>query len=95
MITKKLRITNNNFQSEPFITADLSLASSLLTLGFNIWNLDRSNPKKSQFIFQRSPGLDLAVQKYWNGKLKMNPRLFADNQKMLKNRLYSRESYDF
>jgi len=94
MITKKLTITSKGQASESFITSDLSLAASLLTLGFNVWNLDRSNPKKSQFIFQRSIGLDLAIQKYWNGKLKMNPRLFADNQKMLKNRLYSRESYD-
>lgn len=91
MITKNLKIIKNNYQSEPFITADLSLASSLLTLGYEIWNLDKTNPQKAQFIFQRSSGLDLAVKQYWDGKLRINPRLFFDNQKMLKNRLYSAE----
>ena len=90
MITKKLKtIKKNNNQPELFITADLSLASSLLTLGYEIQNLDKTNPHKAQFIFQRSPGLDSDIQNYWNGNLRINPRLFSDNIKMLKNRLYS------
>ena len=90
MIAKKLKIIKKNYESEPFITADLNLTSSLLTLGFEIWNLDKTNPK-AQFIFQRSPSLDLTVKRYWNGKLRIDPRLFSDNQKMIKVRLFSTE----
>lgn len=90
MITKQ---TNQDFDyldyNKMFLTFDLGLASSLISLGYELWNLEKSNPKKVQFIFKRAEGIDLAVNDYWQDRLKINARTLFDNQKMLKNRIYS------
>lgn len=90
MITKQ---TNQGFDyldyNKMFLTFDLGLASSLISLGYELWNLEKSNPKKVQFIFKRAEGIDLAVNDYWQDRLKINARTLFDNQKMLKNRIYS------
>lgn len=90
MITKQ---TNQDFDyldyNKMFLTFDLGLASSLVSLGYELWNLEKSNPKKVQFIFKRAEGIDLAVNDYWQDRLKINARTLFDNQKMLKNRIYS------
>jgi hypothetical protein len=84
MITK-------NKESKPFITADLNLASTLISLNYEILDLDKSNPKKIQFAFSRSPNLIQDINNYWGGSLRINPRMLFDSQKMLKCRLYSSE----
>ena len=75
--------------SETFMTYDLSLASALATLGYELWAVDKTNPSKAQFIFKRKEGIDNAVNDYWNNNLAVNARSIIDNQKMIKNRLYS------
>ncbi len=84
MITK-------NKESKPFITADLNLASTLISLNYEILDLDKSNPKKIEFAFSRSPNLIQDINNYWGGSLVINPRILFDSQKMLKCRLYSSE----
>lgn len=83
-------ITENK-ESKPFITADLNLASTLISLNYEILDLDKSNPKKIQFVFARSPRLIKEINDYWGGLLRINPRILFDSQKMLKCRLYSSE----
>jgi len=90
MITKQI---NQDFDyldyNKMFLTFDLGLASSLISLGYELWNLEKTNPKKVQFIFKRGKGIDIAINDYWADRLKINARTLFDNQKMLKNRLYS------
>jgi len=76
-------------QKDKFMTFDLGLASALATLGYELWEVDKTNPRKAQFIFMRGEGIDKAVNDYWNNNLAVNARSIVDNQKMLKNRLYS------
>lgn len=76
-------------QKDKFLTFDLGLASALATLGYELWEIDKTNPKKSQFIFRRDNKIDKAVSDYWNNNLQVNARSIVDNQKMIKNRLYS------
>lgn len=76
-------------QGEMFQTFDLGLASSLTSLGYELVGLNKSNPKKAQFIFKRDSRTEKIVSDYWNGNLELNARVLFDNQKMLKNRLYS------
>ena len=88
MITK----TNQEENLEPnqqFLTFDLGLATCLVSLGYELWSLDKTNPKKVQFIFKRADGIDMVVNDYWQDDLKINARTLFDNQKMLKNRIYS------
>lgn len=70
-------------------TFDLGAAASLISSGFELVSLDKTNPQKAQFIFYRSDGVQKIVDDYWSDKLKIKARSMFDTIKMLKNRLYS------
>jgi len=75
---------------EYFETSDLSLSSTLVSLGFSIDCLDKSNPKVI-FIFKSTPELIQTIQSFWAAKLKIEPRTYFNNLKDLKARIYSSE----
>jgi hypothetical protein len=87
MILKK--ISEPVEQSMQFITYDIGLAAALVTLGYTLWDMDKTNLRKSQFIFKRDEHIDKMINDYWDSKLILPARSLLDNQKMLKNRLYS------
>lgn len=70
-------------------TFDLGCSSALITAGFELASLDKSNPKKVRFAFRREVGIEKVVDDYWADRLEVKARSFFDNQKMLKNRIYS------
>lgn len=70
-------------------TFDLGAAALLVTAGFELIGLDRGNPRKVQFIFNRAKDIEKVVDGYWTDKTKVGARSFFDNIKMLKNRIYS------
>jgi len=72
-----------------FSTYDLGLATALISVGFELWGLDKNNAKKVLFIFKQSPEIIKVGNDYWADKLEINARTLFDNQKMLKNRIYS------
>ena len=87
MILKK--ISEPVVPSVQFITYDIGLAAALVTLGYTPYNVDKTNPKKGQFIFIRDEHIDKMINDYWDDKLILHARSLLNNQKMLKNRLYS------
>jgi len=74
---------------EKFSTFDLGLATVLITLGYELLRLDKSNPKKVCFIFKREKNIEQVNNDYWNDKTKLPAQTLFNNQKMLKNRIYS------
>ena len=70
-------------------TFDLGAAASLVSAGFQLVLLDKTNPHKVQFIFRREIGIEKVMDDYWADRLEVKARSFFDNLKMLKNRLYS------
>ncbi len=86
---RELKRTGTTNLNEQFLTFDLGLASALTSLGYELLDLDRANPRKVQFIFKRAKGIDKLTEDYWSNRLMVNARTFFDNQKMLKNRIYS------
>lgn len=74
-----------------FSTFDLGLATVLVTLGYKLLSLDKNNPKKVRFIFKEEKGIDDAMLDYLNNKIKLPAQTLFNNQKMLKNRIYSDE----
>lgn len=81
-------ITNSNNEQERFFqTADLSLATTI-----SLWHplelIDRTDPRKSQFLFKRENHLDELVASYWKRELKIEPQAFFSQLKMIKTRLY-------
>jgi len=76
-------------QQKDYFTFDLGAAASLVTAGFELVSLDKTNLRKVQFIFHREVGIEKVVDDYWTSKLEVKARAFFDNIKMLKNRIYS------
>lgn len=79
-------LVDNN---EYFFTYDLGISSALISMNFKLISLDKENPKKVKFIFNREIGIEKAVDDYWTNHLELKARTFFENIKMLKNRIYS------
>lgn len=86
-MTKKLK--NNFKESEIFATFDLGCASATIVAGFELVSLEKSNPRKVQFVIRREVGIEKVVDDYWADRLVVKARTFFDTTKMLKNRIYS------
>jgi len=76
-------------QLNEYKTFDLSCAAALISAGFELVSLNKTNPRKVQFIFNQEDCIEKVIDDYWTDKLKVNARTFFDNIKMLKNRIYS------
>jgi len=74
---------------EVYATFDLGCSAALLTAGFLLLTLDRTNPRKVRFIFRREVGIEKVADDFWADRLEQKSRSFWDNIKNLKNRLYS------
>ena len=72
-----------------FTTSDLGIAAALLTADFELLTLDRTDPRKVKFIFNRENGIAKVAEDFWSNRLEQKARTFWDNVKVLKNRLYS------
>ena len=72
-----------------FYTFDLGLATVLVTMGYELLELDRSNPKKVRFEFKRERNIEQVMADYFDDKIKLPVQTLFNNQKNLKNRIYS------
>ena len=78
----------NENKTELYRTSDLALATTL-SLFLPLNGLDRSNPRRIQFLFVKTIKLEALVQRYWEGTLKVEPQKFFNQLKIIKARLYS------
>ena len=74
-------------QNDVYATSDLYV-SAYLALHFPIESLDRSNPRRVQFLFRNEQGLEEAVEAYWNGAAKVSPMALFSSARNLKHRIY-------
>jgi len=88
-MTDSNKTANADSLNVKFLTYDLGLASSLISLGYTLYKIDRIESKRCQFIFDRDEHIDKMVNDFWDDKLILPARSLLENQKMLKNRLYS------
>lgn len=70
-------------------TYDLGVAAALLCSGYELYSLDRANPRKAMFVFRYAATIDDTANAYIADRLELNARAFFDQLKSLKNRLYS------
>lgn len=75
--------------NKDFSTFDLGLAAVLLTLKYELLELDRSYPKKIRFIFKRERNIEQVINDYFDDKIELPAQSLLNNQKILKNRIYS------
>lgn len=79
--------TNN--PTEYHRIADLACCAALISKGFKLSALDRSNPKRVQFLFTPEPEIETVEATFWEDELFVNARTYFDNLKVVKSRLYS------
>lgn len=75
--------------NQEFSTFDLGLAAVLLTLKYELLELDRSYPKKIRFVFKRERNIEQVINDYFDDKIELPAQSLLNNQKTLKNRIYS------
>lgn len=80
-----------NQTTSQFRSYDLGLASALTQVGFALHGLDRSNSRKVEFIFDRTPELEEAVRRFWSGELMVDAQGYFESIRSVKNRIYSSE----
>jgi hypothetical protein len=71
-------------------TSDLALATTI-SLFYPIEAIDKQNPRKAYFVFKREEGLDELIEKYWKGELRIDPKMFFNQLRVIKARLYGSE----
>ena len=72
-----------------FQTPDLGCAAGLISAGFTLKDLNRSNPKKIQFYFVHEAGIEEASADYFADRLQVNSRTYFDNVRNLKNLIHA------
>ena len=77
---------------DEFKTSDFPTAATLLALKHILHVVDRENPHRAIFIFNRTPRLDSDLEKIRAG-IKIDPFDFWNAQKRLKSILYDNTSF--
>lgn len=73
-----------------FSTTDLALATAI-SLYYPIEKIDKNNPEKLKFIFNRDEHFDELLETYWKNKMLVNPVCYFNQLKFIKTRLRSGE----
>lgn len=71
-----------------FSTPELSLTAALITWGFSLNYLDRSNPNKIVFQFLKNSELESAVETFWDNTGKVSPKAYFYALREVKSRIY-------
>lgn len=66
---------------------DFQLAVALITLGCELFDIDKTNTRRQVFQFRRTAELEKAAQDFFQDKLLLNPRAVMTNARFLKERL--------
>jgi len=73
--------------------SDFQISSVLLYLGYSLSSLDRTNPERVKFCFDIDEGETIyeAVDAFWKGTLRLEPKNLFMNQKILRTRLLNEQ----
>jgi hypothetical protein len=71
--------------------SDFQLSTVLSSMGYEIKELDDSNPRRIQFCFaiDENESIYQAVDAFWKGTLSLEPKALFYHQKLIKNRIFS------
>ena len=79
---------NKKNKYPPYQTSETSLATALVTKGFEIRDLVSINEKTVEFIFDRSPKLLRSVQQYWSEEMFVEPKMYSRNLIDIKDKIW-------
>ncbi|MCA9332130.1 hypothetical protein KC968_04300 [Candidatus Saccharibacteria bacterium] len=80
-----------DIQSPNIRIHDLSLAAALMSAGYKLIGTNRDRNGRFYFMFKQTDRLTNAMDAYWADTLIVKARMFGDNTKMLKGRIYSEQ----
>lgn len=75
-------------------TSDITLASSLLCIGFDVMGIDNRNPRRAVFFFKKTPKLMQKIDAYWNKELKVSPLDLSHSRKEIMSRIFGDKSIE-
>jgi hypothetical protein len=70
---------------------DLGLSAALISSGIELLGTQRGVMRRVYFVFNNDDKLGRTMHSYWNNTLKVPARLYFDNVKALKSRIYETE----
>ena len=73
-----------------FKTSDFYLSAFLLSKGFKLLDIDKSNPQRALFVFQDKKERQGLVEDFLFGRTKVEPKGFVSAIKELKQLLHSK-----
>lgn len=71
-------------------TSDFHLAITLCTLGYQLIKVNKSDSRRFVFEFESTPELLQQSENYFQGKLRLDPRIVLLNSKLVKDRMYEK-----
>lgn len=74
-------------KKETYISSDMALVTTI-SLFFPIENINKINPKKVEFCFDKTTELLIFIEKYWHNEITVNPIEYFNQIKNVKRRLY-------
>lgn len=70
-----------------YSTSDLALAA-LLILYYPLNSINKENPKKVYFVFEKGKDFNTLIKKYWYFKIRIEPQAYFNSLKSIKTRIY-------
>lgn len=71
--------------------SDLSLIAALRYFGVRENAVDRNNPSKICFVFEKTGSVNELIRKFYAQELAVEPQVYFLHLKSVKNRIYSQE----
>lgn len=76
-------------KSDYFKSHDLGLVACLLSKGFDLEKLERSESGRALFILKNSQELEVTVNQFWASSCHVDAHTYFRSLKRLKNQIYS------
>ena len=70
-------------------TYDLGLAAALRTCGYQLIGFEPTASRRVAFVFEATPSLDEAIQRFWTGRLSVDALSYFGSVKLLKTQIHS------
>ncbi|MCX6766850.1 MAG: DUF5659 domain-containing protein [Candidatus Moranbacteria bacterium] len=83
---------NKAIQDEGYKTTDFQICSVLLYFSHRLSEIDKSNSSRCTFEIERKSNTEEVIEKFYDGRLLVEPKRFAAIQKDLKGRLFNQNA---
>jgi len=85
--------STDNESEDTFKTCDLYLSAYFCAQGLRIVTIDRSNPQRCNFIFEKREDIDDLIETFKLGQARVEPKQYMFKIRELKSMLYINKKY--